>query len=71
MNNISDIEETMNFLMSPVGIKRALGHDEAISHLEKAKNLLENAGFRTHSAMIENIIKRASSINDSEIEVEI
>jgi len=70
MNNIQDLENSMNFLMSPGGIKKALGHDEAISHLEKAKNLLENAGLHAHSAMVSAIIKRASSINDSEIEVQ-
>lgn len=65
----TDIENNMAFLLS-TDLKKSLGVDEAVAHLAKARNLLENVGFITHSNFINSIIKRASEIDESDIEVQ-
>ena len=64
----ADIEESMAFLMSG-DLKQSLGQSDAVAHLNKAKNLLENAGLKTHGQAISTIIKRAETVDDSDIEV--
>lgn len=64
----ADIERSMAFLMS-ADLKKSLGHSDAVAHLVKARNLLENVGRKAHSQAINTIIKRAQSIDDSNIEV--
>ena len=64
----SDIEKNMDFLLSG-NLKKSLGASEAISHLSKASNLLENAGFKSYSEAISEVIKKAKTIDDSDIEV--
>lgn len=66
----ADIERQMDFLMSG-NLKKSLAANEAISHLSRARDLLENAGLHTHSAAISAIIKRAETIDESDIEVQI
>lgn len=63
-----DIERNMNFLMSS-DLKKSLSHEEAISHLAKARNLLANAGLMSYSSMVNSIIHRAQTIDDCDIEV--
>ena len=67
-NFTTKIENDMAFFMSK-DLKKSLGSDEAISSLYKARNLLENAGFKLHCAAIDAIIKRAQTIDESDIEV--
>lgn len=62
------IERDMAFILSG-DLKKSLGVDEAISSLSKARNLLENAGIQLQCAAIDEIIKRAMTIDDSNIEV--
>lgn len=62
------IERDMAFFLSRE-LKGALGVDEAISSLTKARNLLENAGLKTQCAAVDEIIKRAKTIDESNIEV--
>jgi hypothetical protein len=69
-NFTTKIESDMAFLLSG-NLKKAIGADEAISFLSKARNLLENAGLKTHCAAIDAIIKRAQIIDESDIEVTI
>ena len=64
------IERDMAFFLSR-DLKKCLGTDEAISYLSKARNLLENAGLKTQCAAIDEIIKRAKTIDESTIEVEL
>ena len=64
----AQIEQEMDFLMSG-NLKKSLNADDAIQHLSKARDLLENAGLTTHSAAISAIIKKAYSIDESDIEV--
>lgn len=64
----TDIERDMNFLLSG-SLKKSLGASDGIAHLSKARNLLDNIGFKTHSAAISAIIKKAESIDESAIEV--
>ena len=64
----AQIERDMDFLMSG-NLKKSLNADDAIQHLSKARALLENAGMSSHSAAISSIIKRAQSIDESDIEV--
>lgn len=66
----NDIERNMDFFLS-ANLKKSLGASEAIQHLSKARNLLENVGFKLHSAAISAIIKKAESIDESTIEVEL
>lgn len=66
----TDIEQQMSFLLSQ-DLKKSLGVDEAIAHLSKARNLLENVGLKSHSMAISAIIKKAESIDESVIEVQI
>jgi hypothetical protein len=59
--NSKDIEKLasdMDFLMSGK-IKKVAAHEEAISHLCKAKNLLENAGLTKQAEMIDIIVSKA------------
>lgn len=60
----------MAFLLSG-DLKKSLGVDEAISSLSKARNLLQNAGLEIQCAAIDAIIKKAQSIDESNIEVTI
>jgi len=69
-NHTTNIENDMAFLLSG-DLKKSLNVNEAISHLSKARNLLENAGFKTHCLAIDVIIKRAKTIDESDIEVTI
>lgn len=62
------IEKDMDFLMSG-NLKKSLNADDAIKHLSKAIEFLENSNLSSHSAMISSIIKRAQSIDESDIEV--
>jgi len=64
----ANIERDMAFLLSG-DLKKSLGADEAVSYLSKARNLLINAGFETHCAEIDAIIKKAQTIDESDIEV--
>lgn len=64
----AQIERDMNFLMSG-NLKKSLSADDAIKHLSNARALLENAGLLSHSSAIFSIIKRAQSIDESDIEV--
>ncbi len=64
----SQIERDMDFLMSG-NLKKSLCADDAIQHLSNARNLLENAGLLSHSTAISSIIKRAQTIDESDIEV--
>ncbi len=64
----ADIERNMAFLMSK-DLKRSLSQGDAVAHLQKARNLLENLGLKTHSQAINTIIKRATEVDDSNIEV--
>ena len=68
MSEHRSIEQNMAFLLSR-NLKKALGSEEAVSHLSKARNLLVNAGLLSHSAKVEEIIKRAMLSDDSDIEV--
>ena len=62
------IEENMSFLLGGP-VKKSIGKDDAIAHLKKARNLLENAGYTEASEEIGNIITKAASEGDSDIEV--
>lgn len=64
----AQIEHDMDFLMSG-NLKKSISADNAITHLSKAHDLLENAGLSSHSAAISLIIKKAKSIDESDIEV--
>jgi hypothetical protein len=64
----ADIERSMAFLMSG-DLKKSLAADDAVGHLVKARNLLENVGLVTHSRAIDNIIKQAKEVDESDIEV--
>lgn len=64
----AQIEQEMDFLMSG-SLKKSLNATDAIQHLSKARDLLENAGLTTHSAAISAIIKKAHDIDESDIEV--
>lgn len=66
----TDIEREMDFLLSK-NLKKSLGANDAIQHLSKARNLLENVGFKSHSAAISAIIKKAENTDESAIEVEL
>lgn len=68
MKYTAQIERDMDFLMSG-NLKKSLSADDAITHLSKARDLLENAGLSIHSAAISSIIKKAKSIDESDIEV--
>lgn len=63
-----EIENDMSFLLSG-DLKKSLAADDAVRHLQKARDLLVNAGFETHAEQIEEIIRRAKSIDESQIEV--
>jgi hypothetical protein len=65
---VADIEQSMAFLMSGE-LSKKLRKDEAVQHLSRARDLLEAAGLAVHSARIDTIIKRAQSIDESDIEV--
>jgi hypothetical protein len=65
----ADIEKSMAFLLSG-DLKKSLGADEAVAHLVKARNLLENVGLSVHSKVVEDIIKKAQEIDESDIEVQ-
>lgn len=67
----TDIERDMAFRLTPSDIRKKLGKDDAISSLSKARDILDNIGFKSHSSMISEIIKRAKSVDDSDIEVTI
>jgi hypothetical protein len=69
-NFTTNIENDMAFLLSG-DLKKSLGVDEAISSLSKARNLLQNAGLEIQCAAIDAIIKKAQSIDESNIEVTI
>jgi hypothetical protein len=64
----NQIERDMDFLMSG-NLKKSLCTDEAIQHLSRARDLLDNAGLSNSSAAISSIIKRAKYIDESDIEV--
>ena len=64
----TNIERDMAFMLSK-DLKKSLGADEAVSNLLKARNLLENAGFKIQCAAIDEIIKRTQSVDESVIEV--
>jgi hypothetical protein len=64
----ADIERSMAFFMSG-DLKKSLAADDAIGHLVKARNLLESVGLVTHSRAIDNIIKQAKEVDESDIEV--
>jgi hypothetical protein len=64
----AQIERDMAFLMSK-DLKKSLNTSDAISHLIKAKHLLDNVGLKSHSERLNSIIKNASSIDDTDIEV--
>jgi hypothetical protein len=63
-----DIEQNMAFLLGG-DVKKSINKKDAILHLIKAKNLLENAGLMSQSSMINLIIKRAEKVDDCDIEV--
>jgi hypothetical protein len=63
-----DIEQSMEFLLSG-DVKKSINKQDAILHLVKAKNLLENVGLLSQSSMIDAIIKRAEKIDDCDIEI--
>ncbi|MCK9567739.1 hypothetical protein M0R72_02165 [Candidatus Pacearchaeota archaeon] len=69
-NFTANIEHDMAFLLSG-DLKKSLGADEAISSLSKARNLLQNAGLELQCAAVDAIIKRAQTIDESDIEVTI
>jgi hypothetical protein len=56
--DIEKLASDMEFLMSGK-IKKVAAHEKSISHLCKAKNLLENAGLSKHAEMIDVIITKA------------
>lgn len=62
------IEKDMAFILSN-DFQKSTEVDQAISSLSKARNLLTNAGLYTQCAAIDEIIKRASTIDESDIEV--
>lgn len=64
----TDIEREMSFLLSS-NLKKSLNANDAIEHLSKARNLLENLGHKKHSEAISVIIKKAESVDESAIEV--
>lgn len=64
----TQIEREMDFLMSG-NLKKSLSAVDAIQHLSLARDLLANASLTRHSAAISNIIKRAQSEDESDIEV--
>lgn len=55
-----DIETSMAFLLGGSGLKKYLSNHDAISHLVKAKNLLENAGLSKYASNVNNLIKKSS-----------
>jgi hypothetical protein len=65
----ADIEKSMAFLMSQ-DLGKSLNASDAVSHLSKARNLLENLGLTTYSSAVSAIIKRAELIDESDIEVQ-
>lgn len=65
----ADIEQSMAFLMSG-DIKKSLNAGDAIAHLSKARNLLNNLELTAHRDAVDAIIKRAQSIDESDIEVQ-
>jgi hypothetical protein len=69
-NYTTNIEQDMAFLLSG-DLKKSLGVDKAISSLSKARDLLQNAGLELHCAAIDAIIKKAQTIDESNIEVTI
>lgn len=71
MNFSKDIEHSMSLILNPHHLKKCLAKDDAINHLSKARDLLVNLGFNSYSSMIEVIIKRAETIDESSIEVTI
>ena len=62
------IEDNMSFLLGGQ-VSSCINKDDAIGHLSKARNLLENAGYTEASSKIDDIIKKASTEDDSDIEV--
>jgi len=64
------IESDMAFLMSGE-LKKSLHAGDAVSHLSKALDYLQSAGLEVHCSMVQNIIKRASSVDESNIEVQL
>lgn len=65
----ADIEQSMAFLMSS-GLKKSLNAKDAIAHLSKARNLLNNLELTAQRDAVDAIIKRAQSIDESDIEVQ-
>ena len=68
---MNEIEKNFTLLMNPSVIKTSLGKDDAISHLNQAKSLFENAGLKAEADQISSIIKKAIKIDDSDIEVKL
>jgi hypothetical protein len=69
-NFTTDIENNMAFFMGG-DLKKSLNKDEAICSLNKARNLLQNAGLETLCVAIDAIVKKAEFIDESNIEVTI
>jgi len=65
----AQIEQNMAFMLGG-DLKKALGKDEAISHLSKACDYLDNAGRKVKAAEVRDIISKAASIDDTDIEVQ-
>ena len=71
MKNIqSEIEQSMVLLLNG-DVDKTLQRTSAINHLSKASNLLKNAGMHSFSSKIQDIMKKANTIDESEIEVEL
>lgn len=62
MNNtrfeIEKLASDMDFILGDK-LKITIAHNEAVSHLVKAKNLLENAGLSKQAEAVDVIMKKA------------
>lgn len=68
-NEVQQLERSVAFLMDADDMKKSLNSNDAILHLSKALSYLEHAGLESHSSLVKSIIKRAQTIDESNIEV--
>lgn len=54
---IEKLVSDMDFILGDK-LKITIAHNEAVSHLVKAKNLLENAGLSKQAETVEKIMKK-------------
>lgn len=69
-STISQIENNMSFLLGDK-LKICLANEDAIAHLSKAKNLLDNAGLFKKASMVCDVMDKVIKIDDQDIEVKL